>query len=430
MKSSHVYLRFLVLKTLSVMLLIIAPAWAELTPQQFGQVFKTASENNDLQKIQQLVAENPQTAYGLQREFERIAAGSTGSKADRARADAQRIRETLAKTEEERTAQQSRTQQNAPTLVSTKEMIADPSRIRITVNFATNQADILPQYRAQLGELGKALQQMAGLSFEIGGHTDQRGAEDHNMRLSERRSESVRQYFIDRFGIASTRLIARGYGESILLDPRDTEDAWERNRRVEVVSLGSDKAEPLLTIDAGGHKGGVSKVFFTSDNRYMVSAGDKEIRVWHLASGRTERRMLGSKGQGREGEIRDMALSPDGTILAVGGIFAPVGADVNEVLHAGINMGVIRLYDFARGTMVGVLKGHTSPVNALAFSPDGQRLATILTPWLGEKATIGPKPSGLIQLWSVGTGAKLKAASIKLWPSPWPGILGIGSWRP
>ena len=139
------------------------------------------------------MAENPQMAYRLQQEFERLAAGSTGSKADRARADAQRIREALAKTEEERTAQQSRTQQTAPTLVTAKDMIADPSRIRITVNFATNQADILPQYRAQLDELGKALQQMAGLSFEIGGHTDQRGAEDHNMRLSERRSESVRQ---------------------------------------------------------------------------------------------------------------------------------------------------------------------------------------------------------------------------------------------
>ena len=138
------------------------------------------------------------------------------------RAYAQKIREALAKTEEERTAPQSRTQQNAPNLVTTKDMIKDPSRVRITVNFATNQADILPQYRAQLGELGKALQQMAGLSFEIGGHTDQRGPEDHNMRLSERRSESVRRYLIDRFGIASNRLIARGYGESALLDPRDT----------------------------------------------------------------------------------------------------------------------------------------------------------------------------------------------------------------
>ena len=192
-------------------------------------------------------------------------------------------------------------QQNAPNLVTTKEMIQDPSRIRITANFASNQADILPQYRAQLDELGKALQQMAGLSFEIGGHTDQRRSEDHNMRLSERRSESVRHYLIDRFGIASNRLIARGYGESTLLDPRDTQDAWDRNRRVEVVSLGSDKAEPLITIDAGGHKSGVARVFFTSDNRYIVSAGDKEIRVWHLASGRTERRILGSKGQGREG---------------------------------------------------------------------------------------------------------------------------------
>ena len=40
-------------------------------------------------------------------------------------------------------------------------------------------------------------------------------------------------------------------------------------------------------------------------------------------------------------------------------------------------MGVIRLYDFVSGKMVGVLKGHTSPVNALAFSPDGRLLASI-----------------------------------------------------
>ena len=377
MKSSQLYSRFLALKTLSIMVLILAPAWAELTPEQFGQKFQTAVQNNDLQKTPQLTTENPQTAYGLQPELEPSATRTTGSQADRARAYAQQIREAPAKTEEERKAQQSRTRQNAPNLVSAKDMIADPSRIRITVNFATNQADILPQYRAQLDELGKALQQMAGLSFEIGGHTDQRGPEDHNMRLSERRSESVRRYLIDRFGIANNRLIARGYGESALLDPRDTPEAWDRNRRVEVVSLGSYKAEPLITIDSGGHKGEVSKVFFTPDNRYLVSAGDKEIRVWHLASGRTERRILGSKGQGHEGELRDMALSPDGKILAVGGIFAPVGADFEKVLNAGINMGVIRLYDFVSGKMVGVLKGHTSPVNALAFSPDGRLLASI-----------------------------------------------------
>ena len=356
-------------------------------------------------------------------------------------------------------------------------MIKDPSRIRITVNFATNQADILPQYRAQLDELGKAIQQMAGLSFEIGGHTDQRGPEDHNMRLSERRSESVRHYFIDHFGITSNRLLARGYGESALLDPRDTPEAWDRNRRVEVVFLGSYKAEPLITIDAGGHKSDVSKVFFTSDNRYLVSAGDKEIRVWHLASGRTERRILGSKGQGREGEIRDMALSPDGKILAVGGIFAPVGADFEEVLNAGINMGVIRLYDFVSGKMVGVLKGHTSPVNALAFSPDGRLLASIaldlsIRLWdltqsrtlriLGDNESVwstgggmaariafspdGQRlasisahhlvdgttytPAGLLRLWSVGTGASWgKVASTKPRSGTWPGILRIGSWR-
>jgi outer membrane protein OmpA-like peptidoglycan-associated protein len=477
MKSSHVYLRCLVLGALCVVILIIAPAWAEHPHEQFLQELTTALQNNDLKKIKQLTAENPRWAYKFQQTFEHYAASRTGSKADRARAYAQQLREALAKTEEERTAQPSRTRQNAPSLVTTKEMIKDPSRIRITVNFATNQADILPQYRAQLDELGKAIQQMAGLSFEIGGHTDQRGPEDHNMRLSERRSESVRHYFIDHFGITSNRLLARGYGESALFDPRDTPEAWDRNRRVEVVSLGSYKAEPLITIDAGGHKSDVSKVFFTSDNRYLVSAGDKEIRVWHLASGRTERRILGSKGQGREGESRDMALSPDGKILAGGGIFAPVGADFEKVLNAGINMGVIRLYDFVSGKMVGVLKGHTSPVNALAFSPDGRLLASIaldlsIRLWdltqsrtlriLGDNESVwstgggmaariafspdGQRlasisahhlvdgttytPAGLLRLWSVGTGASWgKVASTKPRSGTWPGILRIGSWR-
>lgn len=125
MKSSHGYVRFLALKILFVMVLILEPAWAELTP-------RTVRPEMQDHRVQ---------AY------------------------AQQSREVLAKTAEERTAQQSRTRQNAPTLVTAKAMIADPSRIRITVNFATNQADILPQYRGQLDELGKAIQQMAGLSF-------------------------------------------------------------------------------------------------------------------------------------------------------------------------------------------------------------------------------------------------------------------------
>src|SRR2546423_6643006 len=134
MKSSHVYLRYLVLGALCVVILIIASAWAELTPQQLGQELKTALENNDLKKIKQLMAENSKAA-GVVEELERRAARTTGPEADKMRADTQQIREAFAKTEEERTAPQSRTRQNAPNLVTAKEMIEDPSRIRITVNF-------------------------------------------------------------------------------------------------------------------------------------------------------------------------------------------------------------------------------------------------------------------------------------------------------
>ena len=62
MKGLHVCLRFFVLAALCVVVLTIAPAWAELTPQQLGQELKTALENNDLKKIKQLMAENPKAA--------------------------------------------------------------------------------------------------------------------------------------------------------------------------------------------------------------------------------------------------------------------------------------------------------------------------------------------------------------------------------
>jgi OmpA-OmpF porin, OOP family len=74
------------------------------------------------------------------------------------------------------------------------------------------------------------------LLIEIQGHTDERGGDDYNMKLSDDRAHSVRKYMIDK-GIAEDRLTAQGYGETQPLDKRSNDAAWAKNRRVEFLIL-------------------------------------------------------------------------------------------------------------------------------------------------------------------------------------------------
>jgi len=124
---------------------------------------------------------------------------------------------------------------------------------------------------------------------------------------------------------------------------------------------------PLLQIDPGGHKALIKDVTFTPDGRYLVSAGDdKVIRVWDLETGQTVRTLRGQIGAGSEGKIFAMALSPDGRWLAAGGLLTGTYEEKTA----------IRLYNFASGQLVALLKGHSNIVNALAFSPDSRFLVS------------------------------------------------------
>jgi WD40 repeat protein len=122
---------------------------------------------------------------------------------------------------------------------------------------------------------------------------------------------------------------------------------------------GADE-RPVLQLDTGGHMAKIWKIAFTPDGKQLVSAGeDKVIRVWDVATGKTLRTIRGEIAPGNVGQIYAMALSPDGKWLAAGGW---TGGDE------------IRLYNFASGELKALLKGHTSAVNALTFSPDGKRM--------------------------------------------------------
>jgi WD40 repeat protein len=133
----------------------------------------------------------------------------------------------------------------------------------------------------------------------------------------------------------------------------------------------SQSSNPVLQLDPGGHMALISDIAFTPDGRHLVSAGDdKVIRIWDVAQGRTIRTLRGETGLGDHGRIYAMALSSDGRWLAAGGYMATYSGENKEDVAA------IRLYDFASGEIMGLLKGHQNVVVALAFSPDGKHLVS------------------------------------------------------
>jgi len=124
---------------------------------------------------------------------------------------------------------------------------------------------------------------------------------------------------------------------------------------------GSDK--PILSIDAGGHTKNVEALQFTPDDRELISTGDDNtIRIWDVQTGETRKVLRLPIYSGSGG--RTAALSPDGRTLAVQ-CRGPEKAD-----HW------ILLVSLSDGAITGSLKGHEDDVLALAFSPDGKRLAS------------------------------------------------------
>ena len=102
------------------------------------------------------------------------------------------------------------------------------------VHFDYDQAVVRQQDFAVLDQAAATLKEWGEVKVEVAGHTDSRGADGYNMKLSQRRAEAVRSYMIDK-GVAADRLTAKGYGESRPVADNGTEDGRLQNRRVELV---------------------------------------------------------------------------------------------------------------------------------------------------------------------------------------------------
>jgi OOP family OmpA-OmpF porin len=115
------------------------------------------------------------------------------------------------------------------------------------INFRFNSADLTEKSTAFVSGLGQifSAQHSDWQGLVVEGHSDSKGNNEYNKKLSQRRAESVRKVLIQN-GVPDADVKAIGYGEErLLINPEQTEVDFARNRRVEIKVQGMRDARIL-----------------------------------------------------------------------------------------------------------------------------------------------------------------------------------------
>ncbi|TNE44058.1 MAG: DUF4398 domain-containing protein [Deltaproteobacteria bacterium] len=120
-----------------------------------------------------------------------------------------------------------------PTVVPVKESpVIDTRRKLTTVYFAFNAYTITGNARRILQGHAEWLKQNSTVKIEVAGHCDQRGSVEYNLSLGERRALAVKKFLVD-LGVSPNRISIISYGHQRPADPRQTPEAYAKNRRAE-----------------------------------------------------------------------------------------------------------------------------------------------------------------------------------------------------
>ncbi|MGO8838191.1 MAG: OmpA family protein [Limisphaerales bacterium] len=105
-----------------------------------------------------------------------------------------------------------------------------------TVHFAYDSAAVRKSEKANIQAVADALGRDASAKLLIEGNCDERGTEEYNRSLGERRALAVRQALV-KLGIDSMRVVTKSYGKDKPVDDGHNEAAWAKNRRDDFVML-------------------------------------------------------------------------------------------------------------------------------------------------------------------------------------------------
>lgn len=114
-----------------------------------------------------------------------------------------------------------------------KKITSETQLVTSRIHFAFDRAEIRPNERDVLQTILDFLLYNQHLDMTLSGHADDRGTLDYNQSLSERRAQAVKDFFV-KGGLLKNRIKTRGYGEVNPAVSGKTEEAYKKNRRVEI----------------------------------------------------------------------------------------------------------------------------------------------------------------------------------------------------
>jgi peptidoglycan-associated lipoprotein len=130
----------------------------------------------------------------------------------------------------EREAREAREREEAVTPIEPEE----EEIVLMSIYFDFDRYNLTKEATDILSDNAAVLMENPSISILIEGHCDERGTDEYNLALGEKRAIAARDFLV-RFGIAKSRVSVISYGEERPLDPGHTEEAWAKNRRAAFV---------------------------------------------------------------------------------------------------------------------------------------------------------------------------------------------------
>ena len=159
------------------------------------------------------------------------------AEADKAKASAAQSENLRQQAEKEKQELRGRLLQQLNSVLATRDSARGLIANMSDVLFRSGSVELLPAARERLAKVSGIVLAYPSLHVSIEGHTDSVGSDEYNQDLSERRAQSVRDYFV-RGGIPEGAVDARGFGKAEPVASNETSEGRQQNRRVELVLSG------------------------------------------------------------------------------------------------------------------------------------------------------------------------------------------------
>lgn len=116
--------------------------------------------------------------------------------------------------------------------VQLKKLEVGKSIVLNNIFYDFDKSSLRSESRSELERLVALMNENPTLSIELSSHTDNKGTDEYNLKLSQARAQSVVDFLIGK-GIRKERLVAKGYGETVPIATNDTDEGRQQNRRTE-----------------------------------------------------------------------------------------------------------------------------------------------------------------------------------------------------